>query len=78
MSNARLDHVTWCESEITRLEKENAELRAKLDAWERQRPVAFIYQATTEAYLAFDDLRNPMITIPDEDVIPLFTKPKEA
>ena len=36
MSDARLDHVTWCESEITRLEKENAELRAKLEEIEKQ------------------------------------------
>ena len=98
MSDARLDHVTWCEAEITRLEKENAELRAKLfkaetergvmfeeydkvraklDAWEKQSPVAYGDRLSTHWQSV---VCIPETGAPDwmNRLTPLFTKPKET
>ena len=78
MSNARLDHVTWCESEITRLEKENAELRAKLDAWESQEPDAYFDVQGRGFYWAKENRFISVPVITKVMPIPLFTKPKEV
>ena len=72
MSDPRLDHVTWCEAEITMLEKENAELRAKLDAWEKQEPLTHVIVRTEDITIGMDGFDSVA-----KLKVPLFTRPKE-
>ena len=60
------------EKYVADLEKENAELRAKLDAWEKQSPVGYLNKFTEGNY--FDEFKQ----FDCPDAVPLFTKPKES
>jgi hypothetical protein len=55
-------------SRLVELEKENAELKARLDKWERQEPVA--YKDLTYGNLHHSNYSR-------KDYIPLFTRPKD-
>ena len=54
------------------LTKENAELKARLDKWESQEPVAWMSLDAMWVWTRERDI-NPT----NRNVIPLFTKPKE-
>jgi hypothetical protein len=56
-------------SRLVELEKENAELKARLAKWEIQEPVAY-------KDLTYGNLHNINYSI--KDYIPLFTRPKET
>ena len=68
-----IDHVQL-------LQKENAELRAKLDAWEKQSPVAWMTKDNGNGQYAMWGQKPTAQYYVDypEDLISLFTKPKEA
>ena len=58
---------------IIELQQENAELKAKLGAWERQYPIGYVYES--------DDYDKSIIRTDPKSykkAIPLFSKPKDA
>ena len=57
---------------LDNLEKENAELRAKLDAWEKQEPLTHVIVRTEDITIGMDGFDSGA-----KLKVPLFTRPKE-
>ena len=75
---ARFCESTAYEIELRQLKAENSKLRAALDAWEKQEPVAYVmldFWITGKHWPddCFMSCENPYV-----DAVPLYTKPKEA
>ena len=66
-------NASYYRRELKKAQAENAELRAKLDAWEKQYPIGWVCKCDDYTGSIIGDYKQW-----DDYSVPIYTKPKEA